>query len=692
MEADRRPRTSSKTTKAATNKAAGTPTVSKRKTPSSTPRQPKGQPKETAAKRKRDGEPTDPLSKKLKEAGVKNGDESASPAEKKSPLPRDDNSEDQEAEGDPDTDPVSQNVDPAPNLSASSGEHAEVDEPVQVNQELPPANTPVPGQNDNGSAQGRPASDRSTAKAKDFLRALVSNVARHKLVRRMTYGRWMQVKRADQIKNEIAEIAEKQLWLREMERTMGTRQQNSKVVKAMEDNELKLNESNVDLRRYENAAHNFESLLNSLSADHASRSNGIYEFHDVDQSAPELENLPASLWYEFDRCHKAHTTCKKIEEDIAAAERQQDSAMEQSEEFLISVICPRDSETHAGTIDVPETPLVQTSKSAGVPIRAHGVASACLISLHEKLEDARDEQYREGQTLHGIAEKAFIAAGFLAVDTQVGELEFKRHTPGKHREGGQKTNTPEDAQPHVQESHKAELASQVKHARRRLVDSQRKLDDDRWGPLTDAGSMDSDERGAARVHRMIKRTREVRTAQEAYHLFLRNAQDEGAIHDVNQWQTSKDHGSLRWQGFPMPEKKQERVDRWAADVSEKVGLHAVEQATVEAPEQRFADQMNWRPAGEEASVDSEEQQWAYQVSSLGFGEDIEMMEDRSGVRKLIDKMIAQTEQIRGIERGEMAFGEAAVMTSRPFENPENDFHVSHELSAHEGDMEIDGST
>jgi hypothetical protein len=184
---------------------------------------------------------------------------------------------------------------------------------------------------------------------------------------------------------------------------------------------------------------------------------------------------------------------------------------------------------------------------------------------------------------------------------------------------------------------------------------------------------------------MIERTREVRTAHEEYHSFLHDAQDEGAINDVDQWQNFKDHASdgysdesLRLQGFPMSEKKEERVDKWVEDVSENLRLHAAGLATVDAPEQRFADQANWRPTGEEVSVDSGEQQWVGHVSSLGFGEDVEVMEDRSGFRRLIDKRIAQTNQIRSLQRCELVPEECIgqKMLKRPFENAENDFYPS----------------
>lgn len=244
--------------------------------------------------------------------------------------------------------------------------------------------------------------------------------------------------------------------------------------------------------------------------------------------------------------------------------------MEQSEELLISVICPRDSEPHAGTLDILTTLLVLTSKTAGVPIRAQGSASARLVALHKTLEDARDDQYREEHALHETVEKVFIAARFLAVDTEVEEFEFKRQIPSKHREGDRKPDPVEAAQPpkaapkdietEVQDILKNHLASQVEYVWSALLDSERRLREARSGTLSDAGSMDSDARGAARVRRMIKLTREVRGNVIDCASVVHNAMKRGAISDSGRWENFEDHASdgysaatLEEQGWPMHE-------------------------------------------------------------------------------------------------------------------------------------------
>lgn len=140
----------------------------------------------------------------------------------------------------------------------------------------------------------------------------------------------------------------------------------------------------------------------------------------------------------------------------------------------------------------------------------------------------------------------------------------------------------------------------------------------------------------------------------------------------------------------MVEMREGRVNKWIEDVSRNVALHAGDVATADTPEQQSTGQGNWHPAGEEVSVDSEEQRWVGQVNSLAFGKDVEVREPPGGMKKLIDMMIAQTEEIRMLKKGDMMLGEAASMVNRPFDNPENDFHVSNKLGVDEVNTRIEG--
>jgi hypothetical protein len=219
----------------------------------------------------------------------------------------------------------------------------------------------------------------------------------------------------------------------------------------------------------------------------------------------------------------------------------------------------------------------------------------------------------------------------------------------------QQSKRPEAVKPLALNSHQAELADQVKHAGENLMDARRKLHQARGGHLTDASDMNSDAQGAVRVQKMISQTGKVRMAEEEYNSALRNAQNEG-VSDEKQWQNFRDHTSdgysgatLERQTYAESKKNDERVDKWIVDVE----LQIAEVATGEAPE-HLADQMNWRPAGEEVSLDSEEQRWLSEVESLALGEDVELRAPPGDMKRLIDKMIAHTEAIRMLEKGELA--------------------------------------
>jgi hypothetical protein len=45
--------------------------------------------------------------------------------------------------------------------------------------------------------------------------------------------------------------------------------------------------------------------LNSLNAEHASRKNRLYDFHDVDKGDTQLRCLPAKFWDAFRRCKES---------------------------------------------------------------------------------------------------------------------------------------------------------------------------------------------------------------------------------------------------------------------------------------------------------------------------------------------------------------------------------------------------
>jgi hypothetical protein len=514
-------------------------------------------------------------------------------------------------------------------------------------------------QGEDVSAPAHPASDNTLTKAGEFLRIMASNVARHKLVRVVTYGYQMQIDLAARIRRENAEIATKQRKIRKAHRTARTQQEGSEVEESMHALRKIHDKNTASLETLEENKVGIEVPLKLLNANHASRNNNLYGFHDIDRGDSELVCLPAKFWDALDRCYEAHAACDKIGQEIRVTELDRDNGMVRNEELLASIVYPKGSKPPADNRSTPAAPLVQTVVDAGARLKEFDAVSARLAALQEKLEDAGDSQYREESALHGTAEEAFIAAGFLAVDSGVKEVELMRRIPSDDKE----IERPQAAKPVVLNSHQAELADQVKRTGDNLMDARRKLRQARGGPLTDASDMDSNAQGVARVQKMILQTRKVQMAEEEYGSVLRDESD------------GYSDATLNRQGRPMSEKKDERIVRWILDVK----LHIAGLATGEASEQHLADQMNWRPAGEEVSVDSEERRWMSEANSLALGEDLELRAPPGGMKKLIDKMIAHTEGIRMLEKGEWApevCDNRSAMVKRPFENAENGLYIA----------------
>jgi hypothetical protein len=77
----------------------------------------------------------------------------------------------------------------------------------------------------------------------------------------------------------------------------------------------------VDLESTRADKRRFESPLNSLNAEHASRNNRLYDFQDVDKGDTQLRCLPAKFWDAFRRCQRVDAECKETEQKIVVAER-----------------------------------------------------------------------------------------------------------------------------------------------------------------------------------------------------------------------------------------------------------------------------------------------------------------------------------------------------------------------------------
>jgi len=249
--------------------------------------QPKEQSKPTAAKRKYGSEQTNLPSKKLREEGAKHGGEPASPADKESFPPKQKIREYREAGSDSDVDDVPQ----ATSLYRVS---AESDGPMPMERHLEVAHASIPEQGDDGPAPSQEAPDSNIFKANESLRTLAANVSKHRVVRRMTHAYYLQFNRAANIRVSRAKIEKKQHQIQETQRRTEM-EETPELVQALETLRDQHARTIVDLESTRADKRRFESPLNSLNAEHASRNNRLYDFNDVDKGDAQLRCLPAKF-------------------------------------------------------------------------------------------------------------------------------------------------------------------------------------------------------------------------------------------------------------------------------------------------------------------------------------------------------------------------------------------------------------
>jgi hypothetical protein len=281
------------------------------------------------------------------------------------------------------------------------------------------AHASTPKQGDDGPAPSQEARDSDILKANEFLRTLAANVSRHRVVRHMTHAYYLQFTHAADIRVSRAEIEKEQHQVQETQRRTEM-EETPELVQALKTLRDQHARTIVDLGSTRADKRRFESPLNSLNAEHASRNNRLYDFHDVDKGDTQLRCLPAKFWDAFRRCQRVYAECKETEQKIVVAERVRSGGLIQTEELIMNAVCPMN------LTNAPREPFAQSFVDSKAPVRNFVCISERLHQLGHVLTNAGDRQYSEEHTLHRIAEDAFIAAGFLAIETRVEEVKLLR--------------------------------------------------------------------------------------------------------------------------------------------------------------------------------------------------------------------------------------------------------------------------
>jgi hypothetical protein len=408
------------------------------------------------------------------------------------------------------------------------------------------------------------------------------------------------------------------------------------------------------LEECEGVLSRLEAPIQDLRIKHADHNNRLYDFIDVAPGDAELKCFPAEFWTVFRRCYGAYTRCRDFELDMHEAKQEQRKLFQEVETRILRAVCQKAGQgagaLQTATFDDPVA-------TANARISALGSLSATLSRLDVSLKKAKAAQYKEEARFHEIAESAFLAAGFLHAETDIDRSKLRWRLWDTPDEGEEELHQEDQGADNIASGgvrprrRAGRLLFKVKDARRWLKDCRRKLDDSRWAPVSNAGSLNSTGQGEARFRRMKRLNQEVRDAELEYGSVLRRAQNARVISESDQSSNFQDHESdgynsatLKMFGYPMLAKREHRVHRWIDKMSQS----------------GKGQQLR---AARQGSDSSTEGSWVNRVESMVFGEDPELMAyDRRKER--IDAWDKERQRLR--QEG-------------PFEQAENDFHTQNSV-------------
>lgn len=498
-----------------------------------------------------------------------------------------------------------------------------------------------------GSASIGEDVEASRSRARSFLEVLVSTLSSHKIIRRLVDGYNKLVDRADILeygRNGVIDLKDQ---LEDEERDADGTVEGLTRLRDQYDAKVQM------LEDCERAIRSLDAPIQDLRVKHATHNNRLYDYLDVSQGEAELQCLPAEFWIAYRRSYEAYTRCRDFELDMHEAEQEQRKLFQEVEIRMVDSVCRYTVAVGQGADTLQVTTFVDPVTIANARISALGGYSTTLSRLSVSLKDAKAAQYKEEARFHEIAEDAFIAAGFLNAETDIDKSKLRwrlwnasDRQEEPHLEDRAADNKPSRGMRPTARPRPSRFLFDVKAARGRLKDCWRRLDDSRWAPVSNAGSLNSTGQGEARFRRMKRLTQEVRDAELEYRSVLRRAQNVHAISESGQSSNFRDHKSdgysdatLRVFGYPMHARRKHRVHKWVDDMLQSgKGQQA--------------------RAARQGSDSSTEGSWINRVQSMVYGEDLEMMaNDRR--RHRIDAWDKERQRLRH---------------EGPFEQAENDFH------------------
>jgi hypothetical protein len=299
-----------------------------------------------------------------------------------------------------------------------------------------------------------------------------------------------------------------------------------------------------------------KSLMMRLKIfDHILRTNvaRIYNFWRVHRDADELRFLGDDFWACYDRCETKHT--ELAEQDLVAVDLKKERSLldeEMSQHTkgrgsTVTAVLPDGSHARADRTG-PEVFAQWGVKLLGLSRRqTENVQAASNI---------RKSLYEDDDKLN-----QFVVRALAKVD----RLPFEAD-----EEDDEESQVSEEQQ-EEDEVEKAARRGRLNRAVDQVRQCEANLKAARSDTLSVPDSWNSDRRGQARVHKMVRRNNELRKAEEEYHAALQEVEREGPMGEPSDLSDPDVHeiaAALSIDGSSLGDPALERIEQWKSMIPE----------------------------------------------------------------------------------------------------------------------------
>lgn len=387
---------------------------------------------------------------------------------------------------------------------------------------------------------------------------------------------------------------------------------NTKLDEATKQEELR--NAQQAAQEFDDAIDNFEHILRTSVA-------RIYSFWHVPRDADELEFLGDDFWACYDKCETKQT--ELAEKDLMTADLKKELSLLDDEisqhtqrcDSAVDTVLPDGSHTRAGRVSS----------------EMFGHWGPKLLDLSRRRTEILQAASKIRRTLCEEEDRLnkFVVRALAKVDRLPFEVDEEENEQSQASEDQQEDEVDKAAQ-------RDRLNQAVDQVRR----CEANLKAARSDTLSVPDSWDSDKRGQARVHKMVRRNNELGRAEEEYHAALQEVECEGPLGEASDLSEPEAHiiaAALSIAGSSLGDPDLERVEQWKSMIPEGATAAFAEKSAED-------DDMDWN-----------------KLTFICFGEVVgEHCEAAEGERKV--RIEARKQDYEALKKSSM------------FEAAEDDFH------------------